>query len=175
MEGADLQLLLILNRTRLSNAIVLVALAAQACAQNVEKEPAAVLELGAAGNWSVNDSSASFGPNVAVEVTPIKNWLELEAGVTPAFGRHSTEWDTDLLFKSPGIFRRRWSSWRASGRSGFTLARAASPQTPLPARAFSISCSGRRGGTGSAGIWSLVTITASGSAMSGPLASAPVC
>jgi hypothetical protein len=25
----------------------------------------------------------------------------LEIGVTPAFGRHSTEWSTDLLFKKP--------------------------------------------------------------------------
>jgi len=73
----------------------------QACAQDPEKEPAAVLELGAAGSWSMKDSSASFGPNVSVEVTPVRNWLELEAGVTPAFGRHSTEWDTDLLFKKP--------------------------------------------------------------------------
>ena len=38
---------------------------------------------------------------IAVEVTPIENWLELEAGVTPLFRRHSTEWGTDLLFKKP--------------------------------------------------------------------------
>jgi hypothetical protein len=38
---------------------------------------------------------------VAVEVTPVENWLELEAGVTSFFGRGSTEWDTDLLFKKP--------------------------------------------------------------------------
>jgi len=38
-------------------------------------------------------------PTVAVEVTPIENWLELELGVTPTFGHRSTEWDTDLLFK----------------------------------------------------------------------------
>ena len=36
-----------------------------------------------------------------MEVTPIEHWLELEAGVTPLFGRGSTEWDTDLLFKKP--------------------------------------------------------------------------
>ena len=44
---------------------------------------------------------AVVGPTVAVEFTPIKRWLELEIGVTPSFGRHSTEWTTDLLFKKP--------------------------------------------------------------------------
>ena len=41
------------------------------------------------------------GPTVAVEVSPIEKWLELEAGVTTSFGRRSTEWTTDLLFKKP--------------------------------------------------------------------------
>jgi hypothetical protein len=44
---------------------------------------------------------------VAVEVTPIENWLELAAGVTPLFSRHSTEWDTDLLFKKPWTLSRK--------------------------------------------------------------------
>jgi hypothetical protein len=66
-----------------------------------DKEPAAIVELGGAGSWTLNGGAASFGPTVAVEVTPIENWLELEAGVTPTFGRHSTEWGTDLLFKKP--------------------------------------------------------------------------
>src|ERR1035441_1245059 len=100
-------MLLKLNRARLALAIVLGALAVQARAQAAEKEPAAVLELGAAGNWSVKDASASFGPDVAVEVTPVKNWLELEAGVTPLFARHSTEWDTDVLFKKPWDLSRK--------------------------------------------------------------------
>lgn len=68
-------------------------------AQSDEKEPIAVVELGAAGSRSLNDGSS--GPTVAVEVTPIENWLELEAGVTPLFNSSSTEWDTDLLFKKP--------------------------------------------------------------------------
>jgi len=74
---------------------------ANACAQSVEKEPAAILEIGAVPNRSVTGGGSSFGPTIAVEVTPIENWLELEAGVTPFLGRHSTEWDTDLLFKKP--------------------------------------------------------------------------
>ena len=72
-----------------------------AFAQSVDKEPAAVLELGAAAGWSLNGGGSSFGPTVAVEVTPIEKWLELEGGVARLVGRHSTEWDTDLLFKKP--------------------------------------------------------------------------
>jgi hypothetical protein len=72
-----------------------------AFAQSVDKEPAAIVELGAAAGWNLEDGGSSFGPTVAVEVTPIENWLELEAGVTPLFGRHSTEWATDLLLKKP--------------------------------------------------------------------------
>jgi hypothetical protein len=70
-------------------------------AQSDDKEPAAVLEIGGAATRSVTDGGSSFGPTVAVEVTPVENWLELEVGVTPLFARHSTEWDADLLFKKP--------------------------------------------------------------------------
>jgi hypothetical protein len=69
--------------------------------QPVEKDPAAVVELGVAPGWNLKDGGSSIGPTVAVEVTPIENWLELELGVTPTFAHHSTEWDTDLLFKKP--------------------------------------------------------------------------
>jgi hypothetical protein len=70
-------------------------------AQSTEKESVAVVELGAAAQRSLTEGNSSFGPTVAVEVTPIEKWLELEAGVTPLFRRHSTEWTTDLLFKKP--------------------------------------------------------------------------
>lgn len=83
-----------------------------AFAQSVEKEPAAIVELGGAANWNVKDGGSGFGPTVAVEVTPIKKWLELEAGVTPLFSRHSTEWNTDLLFKKP---------WTLSKKAEFML------------------------------------------------------
>jgi hypothetical protein len=66
-----------------------------------EKEPAAILEIGGAGEWALTHGTPSYGPNAAVEVTPIKEWLEIEAGVTPFFSRGQTEWDTDLLFKKP--------------------------------------------------------------------------
>ena len=81
--------------------------AGNAFAQSVEKEPAAVVELGGAAGWNLKDGGSSFGPTVAVEVTPIENWLELEVGVTPLFTRHSTEWDTDLLFKKPWTLSKK--------------------------------------------------------------------
>jgi hypothetical protein len=60
-----------------------------------------ILELGAATNWNFTGGAATFAPNLAAECTPIENWLELEAGVSPFFTRNSTEWDTDFLFKKP--------------------------------------------------------------------------
>ena len=90
--------------------VLLVALflyAGNAWAQSKENEPVAVVELGGAANWSITENGSSFGPTVAVEVTPIENWLELEAGVTPLFTRHSTEWDADFLFKKPWTLSKK--------------------------------------------------------------------
>ncbi len=70
-------------------------------AQPAGNEPAAVIELGGAASWDVKDGASNLGLDFAAEMTPIENWLELEAGTTPLFTRHSTEWDTDLLFKKP--------------------------------------------------------------------------
>jgi hypothetical protein len=79
---------------------------AQSADKDSDKE-VAVLELGGAASWNVRGGVSSFGPSVAVEVTPIENWLEIEAGVTPLFRRHSTEWDTDVLFKKPWTLSRK--------------------------------------------------------------------
>jgi hypothetical protein len=68
-----------------------------ACAE--EKEPVAVLELGGAGAWSV-PGAATFGPSAAVEFEPIKNYLLIEAGITPFFDNTGhADWDFDLLFR----------------------------------------------------------------------------
>jgi len=80
---------------------------ASAFAQSSEKEPAAVVELGGAASHGLTGEGASSGPTVAVEVTPIENRLELEAGVTALFRRHSTEWSADLLFKKPWTLSRK--------------------------------------------------------------------
>ena len=71
-----------------------------ATAQAEEKEPTAIIELGGAGEWALPGTS-SYGPSAAVEFTPIKDWLEIEAGVAPMFSSGRTEWDIDLLFKKP--------------------------------------------------------------------------
>ncbi len=78
----------------------LLLFAGQAFGQAEDKEPAAIAEIGAAGEWGLHGGSA-FGPALAGEVTPIEHWLEIEAGVAPLFGGGHTEWDTDLLFKKP--------------------------------------------------------------------------
>jgi hypothetical protein len=72
-----------------------------------EKEAAAILEVGAEPARSLSGSGWTLSPTVAVEVTPIENWLELEFGVTPTFSHHSTEWDTDFLFKKPWTLSKK--------------------------------------------------------------------
>jgi hypothetical protein len=81
-------------------------------AQSLEKEPVAVVEFGGAGALSLTEGQSSLGSTVALELTPIENRLELEAGVAPLFRRHSTEWSIDLLFKKP---------WTLSEKKEFML------------------------------------------------------
>jgi hypothetical protein len=91
--------------------LVLIALlflyCGNAMAQSVDKDPVAVVEIGGAANWNFKGGGSSFGPTAAVEVTPIEHWLELEAGVTPLFTRHSREFDVDLLFKKPWTLSKK--------------------------------------------------------------------
>jgi hypothetical protein len=61
----------------------------------------AVLEIGTAGEWGLKDGKTSIGPSIAIEVTPIEHWLEIEAGITPLMGKGGTEWEADLVFKKP--------------------------------------------------------------------------
>jgi hypothetical protein len=119
------------NATKSLLPALLFLFAGNTLAQAAEDEPAAVVELGGAASWNLKDGGSSFGPDVAVEVTPIENWLELEAGTTPLFTRHSTEWDTDLLFKKPWTFSEKvefmigvgpeWIHTRAYGMSTNSL------------------------------------------------------
>ncbi len=84
-----------------------------AIAQTAEApEPLAVMEFGGAVERSLSFHEWSYGPTVAVESTISERWLEVEAGVTPLFGHHSTEWGTDLIFKKP---------WTLSSRAEFML------------------------------------------------------
>jgi len=97
-----------------------------------DKEPVAILEVGAATSWDIEGGAAVYAPNLAAEVTPIEGWLELEAGVSPFFTRKSTEWDTDLLFKKPWTFSRKsefmlgvgpeWDCLRQNGKTANSIA-----------------------------------------------------
>jgi hypothetical protein len=80
--------------------IALAPLLLAANAQAEDKEPTAIVELGASGEWGL-PGAASYGPSLAVEFTPIKDWLEIEAGVGSMFQGGRSEWDTDFLFKKP--------------------------------------------------------------------------
>jgi hypothetical protein len=77
-----------------------------------DRDPAAILEFGAATSWNMRGGAAIFAPNLAAEITPIENWLELEAGVSPFYSSNSSEWDIDLLFKKP---------WTISPKTEFML------------------------------------------------------
>jgi hypothetical protein len=97
-----------------------------------EKDPVAILELGPATSWNIRGGAATFAPSLAVEVTPIENWLELEAGVSPFYTSNSSEWDTDLLFKKPWTISRKaefmlgvgpqWSYLKQDGKTSNTIA-----------------------------------------------------
>ncbi len=80
---------------------------AHAQAASEEKDPKVIVEVGAATSWNFSGGAATFAPNLAAEITPIENWLELEAGVSPYYSRNSTEWDADLLFKKPWTLSRK--------------------------------------------------------------------
>ena len=79
---------------------VLALTAIRAQAEEKEKEPPAIVEIGASSSWTLTGDS-SFGPTAGVEFEPIKNWLEIEIGTGPMFGNGIREWDTDILFKKP--------------------------------------------------------------------------
>ena len=86
-----------------------------------DKDPKAIFELGAATSWNLSGGAATFAPNVAAEITPIENWLELEAGVSPFYTHNSKEWDADLLFKKPWTISRKAELCLALARNGFIL------------------------------------------------------
>jgi len=88
-------------------AFVATPVLAQPSAEPADKDPAAILEFGAAASVNPKDATSSYGPSFAFEVTPIEDWLEIEAGVTPLFRSRSTEWNTDVVFKKPWTLSRK--------------------------------------------------------------------
>jgi hypothetical protein len=65
------------------------------------REPFAVVELGAATERTIQEGTYSVGPSASVEFPVIKDWLEIEVGISPLFHPGQTEWQADLLFKKP--------------------------------------------------------------------------
>ena len=82
-------------------ASMVASLAATAHAADQGKESFAEIEIGAAGEWGLSNAGFSFGPAAAVEFAVIKDWLEIETGVTPLFGGGRIEWGTDFVLKKP--------------------------------------------------------------------------
>lgn len=68
---------------------------------STDVDHSAVLELGGAGERDLKGNSSNFGATLAIEMTPVENWLELEFGVTVLGTSGHTELATDLLFKKP--------------------------------------------------------------------------
>ncbi len=66
-----------------------------------DKDYAAVLELGGAGEWKIGSGAFHPGGSLAVEFTPIKDRLEMEVGVSASPADGGVEVPVDLLFKKP--------------------------------------------------------------------------
>jgi hypothetical protein len=101
----------------------LLTFAGAASAQE-KKEPTAIVEIGGGGEWSLTDRAGRVGPTAAVEFTVVPEWLEVETGISSLFGRGSTEWSADLLFKKPFTLSDQVEfmigagpEWKISGRS----------------------------------------------------------
>lgn len=71
-------------------AVLLAAAPGSASGQPMDKEAAAVIEVGGAANKEIGGGS-SYGGELAVEFTPIERWLEIEAGTAALFTGHSSE------------------------------------------------------------------------------------
>lgn len=122
-----------MDRFRLALAMgCVIAPASFAVAQSTEKEPAAVVELGASAERGLKDSKTSWTPNLAVEFTPIEDVLELEAGINPQVIHGRTAWEADFLFKKPWTLSKTvefmagvgpsWSHTFENGRTANTMA-----------------------------------------------------
>ena len=87
---------------------------------NGDKDPKAILELGAATNWNLSGGAATFAPNLAAEITPMRTGWSLRQALhpsTPIILRNGTP---TCSLRNHGPYRGRQSSWRASAPNGFT-------------------------------------------------------
>ena len=90
-----------------------------------EREPVAVVELGGAGAWNLGRGS-SFAPSAAIDFEPIRNYLEIEAGIAPFFNSSGrAEWDFEVIFRRPINLSKQVEfepgigpTWTSSGQFG---------------------------------------------------------
>jgi hypothetical protein len=69
-------------------------------AQAEDKEPLAVVSLGAAVEAGL-PGPISRGPSAAVEFSAIKDWLEVEVGGARLSRRGLSEWEAEVIFRKP--------------------------------------------------------------------------
>jgi hypothetical protein len=93
-------------------------------------------------------------------------WLELEVGVTPLFGRHSTEWNTDLLFKKPWTLPKKAELMLGVGPEWVHATKYSGRRTPGLVKWCWILCSGPPRNVDSVGMSNRATTTALGGGMS---------
>jgi hypothetical protein len=84
-------------------AIALLVTSSLAAAEDKEKDkdPLAVVALGAAGEWGFPGGKFSRGPSAAVEFSLIKDWVEVEIGGARLFRRGVAEWEGEVVFRKP--------------------------------------------------------------------------
>ncbi len=75
-------------------------LAARHAAQANDQESTIIFEMGGGGEWGI-PGKQRFGPEIGLEYTIIKHWLEVEVSTSPLFLRGQAEIGTDLIFKTP--------------------------------------------------------------------------
>jgi hypothetical protein len=126
-----------------------------------EKEPSALIEIGGATEWDLRDGGQNFDPAVAIEITPLKNWLEIERGVSSLFGGGRADWNTDLVFKKPFTLCKTVEVEFGVGPEWLHTTGGGKQPIRLAARQWSNSSSGHGRIETTVGIWSRATDTIS--------------
>jgi len=81
--------------------LALALLVSSGTASAEEKEPLAVIGLGAAFERGSEAAQFSRGPSAAIEFSAIKDWLEIEVGGAKLFRRGHSEWEAEVVFRKP--------------------------------------------------------------------------
>jgi hypothetical protein len=104
-----------------------------------------------------------FGPSLALELEPLANKLEVEAGVSSLSVVTQASGIRMCCSRSHGRSRGKWSLWWAAAQNGFTTAPTAKKrQTRSASKLSRSSCSGLPRGRDSGGTSNRATNTTSG-------------